>query len=262
MTTSVAEPRPAGFFRDLISVAGRALRSIPREPEVLAPALFIPVFFYFINVGALENVAKASGVSDYRAFQLPVAIIFAVTGLSRASALVLDIQDGYLDRLLMTPIRRVTLLLGLMVADFTLVLAVQIPVIGLGYLMGVRFETGILGIVAFLLMGAFWGLAFTGFPYAIALKTGNPAAVNASFILFFPFAFMTTSFLPMDSLSGWLITVAKLNPVTYLLEGMRSVVTGWDVASLLQGITAIVGVMVVSFCLALLTLRGRLRSGA
>lgn len=157
MTASIVEPKAAGFFHDLLSVAGRALRSIPREPEVLAPALFIPVFFYFINVGALENVAKASGVSDYRAFQLPVAIIFAVTGLSRASALVLDIQDGYLDRLLMTPIKRATLLLGLMVADFVLVFAVEVPVIGLGYLLGVRFETGVLGIFVFLLMGAFWG---------------------------------------------------------------------------------------------------------
>ena len=262
MTASIVEPKAAGFFHDLLSVAGRALRSIPREPEVLAPALFIPVFFYFINVGALENVAKASGVSDYRAFQLPVAIIFAVTGLSRASALVLDIQDGYLDRLLMTPIKRATLLLGLMVADFVLVFAVEVPVIGLGYLLGVRFETGVLGIFVFLLMGAFWGLAFTGVPYAIALKTGNPAAVNASFILFFPFAFMTTSFLPEESLSGWLATVAKLNPVTYLLEGMRSVITGWDTSMLLPGIASIAGVMIVSFSLALLTLRGRLRRGA
>ena len=73
---------------------------------------------------------------------------------------------------------------------------------------------------------------------------------------------MTTSFLPEESLSGWLATVAKLNPVTYLLEGMRSVITGWDTSMLLPGIASIAGVMIVSFSLALLTLRGRLRRGA
>ena len=67
----------------------------------------------------------------------------------------------------------------------------------MGFIVGVRFETGLLGVLIFIFMAGLWGLAFTGFPYAIALKTGNPAAVNTSFILFFPFAFLTTSFLPL-----------------------------------------------------------------
>ena len=75
-----------------------------------------------------------------------------------------------------------------------------------------RFETGVLGMFVFILYGGFWGLAFAGFPYAIALKTGNPAAVNASFILFFPFAFLTTTFLPKEALTGWLATVADVQP--------------------------------------------------
>jgi len=255
--------RPAGFFRDLRSVAGRALRAVPREPEFMIPAIIVPVFFYFVNIGALEKLAERSGgVGDFKAFQLPVAIIFAVTGISRASALVTDIQDGYFDRLLMTPIRRIALLLGLMVADFAVVVTLTIPVLLLGFLVGVRFETGVAGIAAFVLMGALWGLAFTGFPYAIALKTGNPAAVNTSFILFFPFAFLTTSFLPQRALTGWLSTVADYNPVTYLLAGMRSLVlTGWDGSSLARGLAAIVGIGLVSMTLALLALRGRVKRG-
>src|ERR1700737_2658938 len=106
-------PRPTGFLADCLAIAGRATRAVPREPEVLVPALFIPMFFFFINIGALEKLAEHSGrVSDFKAFQLPVAIIFAVTGVSRASALVTDIQDGYFDRLLMPPVRRLALLLG------------------------------------------------------------------------------------------------------------------------------------------------------
>ncbi|MGB7982023.1 MAG: ABC transporter permease [Candidatus Nanopelagicales bacterium] len=248
----------AGFGRDLVSVAIRALRQIPREPEAIIPALIIPVFFYVVNVGALSSVAEASGVTDFKAFQLPVAIIFAVTGVSRASALVSDINDGYFDRLLLTPMSRPALLLGLMVADFALVIALSIPVIILGAVVGVSFVTGILGILVFLLLAGLWGLAFTGFPYAIALKTGNPAAVNSSFLLFFPFAFLTTAFLPQEALTGWLSTLATFNPVTYVLAALRSLLTeGWAVTPLLQGVIAILGVAAVSHTLAFMTLRGR-----
>ena len=258
-----AHARPAGFWRDCSSIARRALRAVPREPEFLLPAIIVPVFFYFINIGALEKVAEGrGGVVDFKAFQLPVAIIFAVTGISRASALVMDIQGGYFDRLLMTPIRRLALLLGLMVADFAVVIGLTIPVLGLGLALGVSFETGLLGMVVFALMGAAWGLAFTGFPYAIALKTGNPAAVNTSFILFFPFAFLTTSFLPQRALTGWLSTIADYNPVTYLLGAMRAlVIDGWNADRLLEGAAAIAGIGAVSMTLALLALRGRLRRG-
>jgi ABC-2 type transport system permease protein len=255
--------RPAGFFRDCVSIAGRALRAVPREPEFMIPAIVVPVFFYFINIGALEKLAeRGTSVADFRAFQLPVAIIFAVTGISRASALVLDIQGGYFDRLLMTPIRRLALLLGLMVADFATVVCLTIPVVGLGLALGVDFETGALGMVVFVLMGALWGLAFTGFPYAIALKTGNPAAVNTSFILFFPFAFLTTAFLPQEALTGWLSAISDWNPVTYLLAGMRALIlTGWDGADLAKGFAAIGGVGLVSMTLAFAALRGRLERG-
>ena len=91
--------RKSGFLRDVYSIAGRALRSIPREPEAIYPALIIPVFFFAINVGALQDVAERIPGLDYKAFQLPVAIIFAVTGISRAVTLVTDIQTGYFDRL-------------------------------------------------------------------------------------------------------------------------------------------------------------------
>jgi len=176
--------RKAGFFADVVSVAGRAVRSILREPESVIPALIVPVFFFVVNIGSLQDVAERFGPGfDFKAFQLPVAIVFAVTGISRASVLVTDIQDGYFDRLSLTPIRRPALLLGLMVADFVLVVALAIPVVMLGFAVGVRFETGPLGVLAFIFMAGAWGLVFTGFPYAIALKTGNPAAVNTSFPL-------------------------------------------------------------------------------
>ena len=254
------QARPAGFFRDLTTVAGRALRAIPREPESIIPALIIPLFFFAVNTGSLSKVSSFTGITDYKAFQIPVAIVFAVTGISRASALVTDIKSGYFDRLLMTPISRVALLLGLMIADFALVIALSIPVLILGLIVGVDFTTGFVGMLAFLLMSGLWGLAFTGFPYAIALKTGNPAAVNSSFLLFFPFSFLTTSFLPKEALSGWLATAAKYNPVTYLLDGLRAIITtGWEWSSITKALLAIVIIMSISFTLAFVALKGRVR---
>ncbi|MFK8026295.1 MAG: ABC transporter permease [Ilumatobacter sp.] len=263
---SADEPlaRRASVIHDLRTVATRACRSVFREPEFFIPALIVPLFFFVVNIGALQDVAEqgaaaAGGELDFKAFQLPVAIIFAVTGVSRASSLVLDIQGGYFDRLLLTPIRRPALLLGLMAADLMAVLMLAIPVTALGLVLGVSFESGILGILVFLIYGGLWGLAFAGFPYAIALKTGNPAAVNSSFILFFPFAFLTTSFLPKEALTGWLATVATYNPVTYVLAGLRSLITeGWDWTALAQGLGCIAAVACVSFGLASAAMRGRI----
>lgn len=257
--------KPSGFVRDLLTIAGRAVRGIPREPESFIPALFIPAFFFIVNIGALQDLTESFPGSEgfsYRNFQLPTAIIFAVTGISRAPGLVTDIQQGYFNRLLLSPARRLPLLLGLMVADFALVVLLCIPVIILGMLLGVTFGTGPLGVILFIFMGALWGLAFTGFPYAIALKTANPAAVASSFILFFPFAFLTSSTVPLDNLTGWMRSIARYNPITYVLEGMRSLLSeGWDWTSLGKGFLAIAILGAVSQTLALSALKGRLERG-
>ena len=252
--------RRSGFFNEVVVVAGRAMRSILRDPEGVIPALITPLFFFAVIVGAMEDLAETIPGVNYKAFQLPVAIIFAVTGVSRAVTLVTDIQGGYFDRLSLTPVNRLALLVGLMVADFTLVVALTVPVVVLGFSFGIRFETGFLGVLAFILIGGMWGLVYTGFPYAIALKTGNPAAVNTSYLLFFPFAFLTTAFLPREAMTGWLASVVVYNPVTYLLEAMRSLISvGWDGEALIKGLGAVLGVGVVSMSLAMLALKSRVR---
>ncbi|HYA68303.1 MAG TPA: ABC transporter permease, partial [Acidimicrobiales bacterium] len=253
---------------DLLSVAGRAVRQIPRDPESVIPAVLVPAIFYVMNVGALSGVThKATGIS-FKEFELPVSVIFAVTGVSRASSLVLDIQNGYFDRLTITPIRRLPLLLGLMMADFALVMLLAVPVILLGLAIGVRFVTGVPGMAVFIVASGLWGLVFTGLPYSIALKTGNPSAVNSSFILFFPFVFLTSAFAPVQDLAPWMQTVARYNPMTYVLAGLRSLigvqtepgqVVGWNWTALGEAALATVAFGVCSMTLALLALRGRVR---
>ncbi len=257
------EARPAGFIADTIAIAGRAIRAIPRELEAVIPPIFIALFFFLVNIGTLADLTEGQIEGfDFTAFQLPTAILLGVTGVSRAPALVLDIQNGYFDRLLLTPVRRLAILLGHMAADIAVACALIIPIIVVGFIVGVRFDTGPLGITAFVVIGGLWSLAFSGFGYAIALKTGNPAAVNSAFLLFFPFLFMTSSYVPRDQLSGWLDAVAAWNPVTYLLEGLRSlVVEGWEWGDVARALLAIGIVATVSMTMCFAALRGRINRG-
>lgn len=260
MTVDAIAARPTGFGRDLLTVAGRAIRGIPRERSSFIPALVIPIFWLIVNVGALEEVAGALFPElDYRAFQLPVAVLFAVTGVSRASGLVADIRDGYFDRLTVSPVSRGALLLGLMAADWLLVTALTIPVIVLGLILGVQFATGLAGMAVFVLVAGLWGVAFTGFLYAIALRTASASAVASGLLLFFPFAFLTTSFMPEEALTEWMATAARYNPVTYLLEALRTLVLdGWVARPIWIGVGAVLAVGAVSLTLALAALRSRL----
>jgi ABC-2 type transport system permease protein len=263
-TTAAAEvvhARPAGFLHDLTAIASRALRAVPRDPAAVAPPVFIALFFFVVNIATLKKLTGNHPGFSYTAFEMATAILLGVTGVSRAPALVLDVQTQYLDRLLLTPVRRTAILIGHMAADVAVAAALTIPILILGVILGVRFQGGLLGAIAFILLASLWSLAFAGFGYAIALKTGNPAAVNSTFLLFFPFLFLTSSYVPRSQLSGWLNTVAGFNPVTYLLGGLRSLVLGnsWQWSQLGQALAAIalVGVISVTMCFA--ALRGRVK---
>jgi ABC-2 type transport system permease protein len=260
---SQVRARPAGFLTDTAAIAGRALRAVPRDLESVMPPVFISLFFFLVNIGTLQHLTERNIPNfDFTAFMMPTAILLGVTGVSRAPALVIDVQDGYFDRLLLTPVRRLAILLGHLCADVTVAAALTVPILIVGFLLGVRFESGPVGIVVFILIAALWSLAFSGFGYAVALKTGNPGAVNSMFLLFFPFLFLTTSYVPKNQLSGWLHTVAAWNPVTYLLEGLRSLVTvGWDASDIGAALLAVVIVGVLSMTLCFAALRGRSRSG-
>jgi ABC-2 type transport system permease protein len=260
----VARAKPAEFTRDLRSIAGRALRAVPRDVEVVIPPVFIALFFFIVNIATLQRLTKAVPGLDYTAFQMATAVLLGVTGVSRAGAIVLDVQNKYFDRLLLTPVRRTAILLGHMAADVAVSAALTVPIIALGLILGVRFHGGPIGVLMFVALAALWSLAFAGFGYAIALKTGNPAAVNSSFLLFFPFLFLTSSYVPRSQLSGWLHTVSAFNPVTYILDGLRSLVLAdsWKWGDLAQALIAIGVVGAISMAMCFAALRGRVRQAA
>jgi ABC-2 type transport system permease protein len=118
---------PWSFWRETLRavwlLGAREVRLAFRTPAYLLPNLVIPIFFYFVMVGSLEEFAGQSGLTNWEAFQLPVAIIFAVQGGSAGLNMVADIESGYFDKLLLTPANRLSMLIGAMGADFLRIMA-------------------------------------------------------------------------------------------------------------------------------------------
>ncbi len=152
------------------------------------------------------------------------------------------------------------MLLGFMVADVALAVVMTMPVLALALAVGVEFKTGLPGVAVLLLLTVCWTVIYNGFPYSIALKTGNPAAVNTSFIIFFPVVFLSPVFVPQEAMTGWMATIVRFNPVTYLLQGMRSLVSeGWVVEDIMVAVAAIAAIGLITFPLATWALLGRAR---
>jgi ABC-2 type transport system permease protein len=244
----------------IVLLGGREIRTVLRTPAIAIPNLIVPIFFYFVMVGSLEEFATQAGITNWEAFQLPVAIMFAVQSGSAGLNLVVDIESGYFDKLLLTPASRLAILIGAMSADFLRIAAQATLVLLLALITGVDFATGLPGMLVMILVTSVWGLAFSAIGFGVALKTGNAQATQSIWVLFIPFMFLTTAFAPLDALSGWLKVAASFNPMTYLLDGMRALsMEGWVTSDLVKALLAVCGLGALTFTFALKALRSRVR---
>jgi ABC-2 type transport system permease protein len=245
-------------FRAAFLLGAREVRTAVRTPAYLVPNMIVPIFFYFVTLGSLESFANQSGLSNFEGFLLPMALIFAVQGGSAGLNMVADIESGYFDKLLLTPANRMAILVGAMAADFFRIMAQAVLVLIIALATGLHFETGLPGMVALILIASAFGIAYSGLGFAIALKTGNAQATQSMWFLFMPLMFLTTLFAPKEALSGWLEFAATINPVTYILQGMRSLsLEGWDAADIGYCLLAIAVIGVVCIGAAFMSLRSR-----
>ena len=245
----------ATFFLGL-----REIRTVLRSAAVVIPNLLVPVLFFFVIVGSLENIAQRSGLENYKAFQVPVVIMFAVTGGSAGLNLVVDIESGYFDKLLLTPANRLAILLGAMGADLVRVFVQGLFVVVVAMLAGTEIATGVPGALLLAAISSVWGLAYSAIGFAIALKTGSPQATMNTWIFQIPLVFLSTAFAPLEALSGWLKAVATYNPVTYFFRGLRSLaMVGWDAGEIGVSVLTAGGFGAVTITIAFLALRGRAR---
>ena len=233
--SAARESGPLRVLTDARYLAGRAIRESLRQPGVEITNVFIPLFFLAVSTGAIANFSERGfGVENYLAFQLPVAVLQAVAGSSSASgiAIVLDMERGYFDKLLLTPASRWSLIIGRVWADavravfFATIMLVAALVAGSGM------ATGVAGAILILVIAGLFGGAYSGIGIFVAMRTGNAQAAQASFLLFFPLLFMAPAFAPLAVFDDWLRIIATINPVTYIMEGMRGLVMegyGWPV---------------------------------
>ena len=249
----------------ILLVTWRNLVTIFRTPVALVPPLVISIFFLVIyesTLGKAANFIPNLSGNSYLGFILPLSIVSSSLSGSGIAAqnMVRDIESGYFDKLLLTPVSRAALLLGPILAG-AVILGIQATVvIVFALLLGLESATGFAGLAAVVGLSILLGTGFAGFTVSAALGSGSAAATQGASFLFFPLTFLTASFVPLELLDGWLQTAAKINPITYVLEAMRGLLnTGWDSAALSQGIAACLILGVAMYTLAVFALRVRTR---
>ena len=254
---------PTGYLSDVAAMAGRSIRGLVREPESFIPALIIPLFFFVVQLGALGKVAeRAFGISNYAAFQLPVAVLFAAANTSGGNALVLDIANGYWDKLSLTPIHRSAMVIGTLLGEVFAVIGYSVLLIAFGWVIGVRFDgPEPLGALGLLGLTVLFGLGFAAISVAVALATGSVRATQSTFLVFFPLLFLTPGTLPRDLMTGWFRTAVAINPVTYILEAGRSFIFDVKAPVIFKGLAACLAFCAFTFLLTVFAFRRRARTG-
>ena len=227
-------------------LAQRAFREVKRTPDATIPALFIPLFFLIVNVGQAGNVFPSETTpflrgQSYAGFQLPSSILLASSFGSAALFLVEDIERGYFDKLRVTPISRMAIVLGRLVAEAAKGAAFALVMLLIALPFDVRVASGATGWLLLPLLAAGWAVVYSGFMQLIALKTRSAAATQSGGMLFFPLLFLTPNFVPRDLLTRPMEIAATANPVTYLMEAIRSLIledTNWAVIGRGLGVVA------------------------
>jgi ABC-2 type transport system permease protein len=208
----------------------RSIREALRTPEALLPTLFIPLFFLVVNVGQAARIFPSNSTpflagQSYAAFQLPSSLLLAASFGTAALYLVEDIEGGYFDKLRAAPVPRTAIIFGRLAAEALKSAAIAVAMLLIAALpFGISIASGPLGFVLLILLTASWAVVFSGFMQLIALKTRSAAATNSAGLIFFPLLFLTPSFVPRPLLTRPMEIAATFNPVTYIMEALRSLV--------------------------------------
>ncbi len=235
-------------------LAQRSLRESVRAPEALLPTLFIPLFFLVVNVGQAARIFPSETTSflqgqNYAAFQLPSSILLAASFGSAALYLVEDIEGGYFDKLRASPVSRTAIVFGRLAAEAAKSIAITTVMVLVSLPFGIRVASGPVGFVLLIALAAGWAVVFSGFMQLIALKTRSAAATNSAGLIFFPLLFLTPSFVPRNLLTRPMEIAATFNPVTYIMEGLRSLILEdleWAAIGRGFAVVALLGVVMVT----------------
>ena len=221
-------------------LAGRAVRRILRQPAQLVFPVLFPLVLLAVNTSGLDAATQLPGfpTASYLDFALAIPFMQGAlfAALNGGQDLARDIQGGFLDRLAMTPMSGAALLAGQLGGALFMgvVSAVLYLVVGIAF--GAGIASGVGGALVLLALAIAISFAFACFGTFVALRAGTGEAVQGFFPLFFVLLFLSSAFFPRDLIEqDWFRVVATYNPVSYMVEGIRSlVITGWDWQALAQ----------------------------
>jgi ABC-2 type transport system permease protein len=245
-------------------MAGRSIRQTLRQPALIVPPIAFPLILLAVNVGGLDAATKIPGFPADSYLDFAIAISFVQGGLfaliNAGSGLARDVETGFLKRLALTPMKRAALLLGNLAGVMTVAGGSALIYLGVGLAAGLDVKAGVGGVFVLLLLALLIALGFASLGALVGLRTGSGEAVQGFFPLFFVLLFLSSMSLPRNLIEqDWFRTIATYNPVSYLLEGLRSlVITGWDGEALALGFGIALAIVLVGVTGASRALRTRL----
>lgn len=241
----------------------RSVLRLLRQPEVVVPALLFPLLLFALQAAGLNPASDIPGfpADSYFAFLLAFPLVQGTlfAAVSAGTDLARDIETGFLDRLVLTPMRPAALLVGLLTGVCILGFLQAVVFVFAGIMFGVDIKSGFLGVLVIVVFNILIALGFGGIGAIVALRTGSGESVQGIFPLLLVSFFVSSVFLPRDLIeTEWFRTVATYNPISYLVEGVRSlIITGWDPQALALGFAVTGAIMVLSIAGAVFSLRGR-----
>lgn len=250
-----------------IQVAAVARRSIirtARQPAMVIPAVLFPLVLLAVNASGLDSATHIPGfpTGSYLTFALAVPFVQGAlfAAMSTGTNVAQDVETGFLSRLSLTPLRRTWLLAGQLSGVLVLGLVQAVSFLSVGLIAGADLKAGAGGVVVILALSLLMALGFGAIGATMALRTGTGEAVQGLFPLLFVTLFLSSSSLPRNLIEiGWFRTVATWNPVSYLLEGLRSLlVDGWNVHALLAGFGTAAAIAVLAVAAAASALSTRM----
>jgi ABC-2 type transport system permease protein len=238
------------------SLAHRSIVRTLRRPAWWIPPIVFPLALMAVNAGGLDSATRLPGfpTDSFYAFALAVPFIqgalFAT--MNAGTDLARDIETGFFNRLSLTPIRGTALLVGSLAGIVVLALTQAVVYLAVGLAIGVDVESGVLGMLVLLVLAALIALGFGAVGAMLALGTGSGEAVQGAFPVMFVFLFISSMNMPRDLIEiDWFRIVATANPVSYLIEAVRSlIIERWDVETLLIGFAVALALVVVALALA------------
>jgi ABC-2 type transport system permease protein len=225
----------------MLILGERAVREAKRTPDAILPTLLIPIFFLLVNTGQAAKIFPTGSTpflegQSYAAFQLPATVLLAASFGVAALYLVEEIENGYFDKLRATPISRGSIALGRLSAEGLKAALMTTVIVLIALPFGIEVASGPIGFVILVALAVLWAIGYSGFLQFVALKTRNAAATNSAGFIFFPLLFLTPNFVPRELLTRPMEIAATFNPVTYVMEAMRSLIlTELDWAAIAAG---------------------------